>query len=141
MATGFPEIPDFLRAYGIRKDVLQETIHVISRTDNPELERKLRNILAPPHRGAAAPILEVQLLAHIDIGKKIRLTRKLKENTVLTIVQLIDDGHSTLARLKKSSGIDGRILKSAIRYGLTHDVIGCRLTKISGKVYGVHRRR
>jgi hypothetical protein len=126
MATGFPEIPDFLRAYGIRKDVLQETIHVISRTDNPELERKLRNILAPPPRGAAAPKLEEQAP-----GDKIRLTRKLKENTVLTIVQLIDDGHSTLARLKKSSGIDGRILKSAIRYGLT---------KISGKVYGVHRR-
>mgnify|MGYP003148233753 CR=1 FL=1 len=135
MATGFPEIPDFLRAYGIRKDVLQEAIRVISQTDNPELERKLRHILIPPNRGAASPKIEARAP-----DRKARLTRKLKENTVLTIVRLIDDGHSTFARLRKSSGIDDRILKSAIRYGLAHDVSGYRLTKISGKVYGVHRR-
>ena len=137
MATGFPEIPDFLRAYGIRKDVLLEAIDAAAQTGNVDLERKLRSILAPSRRGSEAPKIEQPERRE----KKVRLTRKLKEDTVLTIARLIDDGHSTFARLRKSSGIDDRVLKSAIRYGLAHDVSGYRLTKLSGKVYGVHRRR
>jgi len=134
MSDDFLEIPDFLRAYGIRKDVLLEAIDAAAQTGNVDLERKLRNILAPSRRGSEAPKID-------QPEKKARLTRKLKEDTVLTIVHQIDDGHNTFARLRKASGIDDRILKAAIRHGLSNDVSGYRLTKLSGKVYGVHRRR
>ena len=173
--TGDPlAIPDFLRVFNIRKDVLDEVIEVVSNAGNEELAQKLKSISAPPTRlriktelpvikwpsaidwaGGTAPMLAPDDIAYLNVdadnrtitieltdpqAKKIRLTRKLKEDTVIRICQLIDDGHNTFARLKKASGVDDRVLKSAIRHGLVHDVGDLRLTKISAKVYGSRKR-
>jgi hypothetical protein len=132
-------IPDFLRVFNIRKDVLDEAIEVVSNAGNEELAQKLRNISTPP-RFMSIGIIVNDAVDDIPTNKKIRLTRKLKEDTVIRICQLIDDGHNTFARLKKASGVDDRVLKSAIRHGLVHDVGDLRLTKISAKVYGSRKR-
>ena len=131
-------IPDFLRAYSIRKDVLQDTIQAIAKTKNQQLEKKLRDILYPPRAvGSISVPAPMQ-----DCAKqgKIRLTKRRKETTAAKIAQLIDDGHNTFARLKKC-GIDERLLKSSIRYGLAHDVWGARIIKSSRKIYAVNRRK
>ena len=169
--TGDPlAIPDFLRVFNIRKDVLDEVIEVVSNAGNEELAQKLKSISAPPTRlriktelpvikwpsaidwaggeydgewsgiGVDADNRTITIELTDPQAKKIRLTRKLKEDTVIRICQLIDDGHNTFARLKKASGADDRVLKSAIRYGLAHDVGDLRLTKISAKVYGIRKR-
>ena len=151
-------IPDFLRVFNIRKNILDEAIEVVSNAGNEELAQKLKNISGPPTRfriKTKLPLFAPDDIAYLNVdadnrtitielpdpqAKKIRLTRKLKEDTVIRICQLIDDGHNTFARLKKASGVDDRVLKSAIRYGLAHDVGDLRLTKISAKVYGICRR-
>ena len=132
-------IPDFLRVFNIRKDVLDAAIKVVSKAGDEELTQRLRNISTPP-RFTAIGIIVDDAVDYIPTNKKARLTQKLKEDTVIRICQLIDDGHNTFARLKKASGADDRVLKSAIRYGLAHDVGDLRLTKISAKVYGICRR-
>jgi hypothetical protein len=151
-------IPDFLRVFNIRKDVLDEAIEVVSNAGNEELTQKLKSISAPPTRlriKTKLPLFAPDDIAYLNVdadnrtitielpdpqAKKIRLTRKLKEDTIIRICQLIDDGHNTFARLKKASGVDDRVLKSAIRHGLAHDVGNLRLTKITAKVYGIHKR-
>jgi|TARA_R110000751_G_scaffold234861_1_gene336403 hypothetical protein len=130
-------IPDFLRVFNIRKDVLDEAIKAVSKTGDEELTQRLKNISTPPRFEKIIPEPQV---ADIPTNKKARLTRKLKEDTVIRICQLIDDGHNTFARLKKASGADDRVLKSAIRHGLAHDIGNLRLTKISAKVYGIRKR-
>ena len=131
-------IPDFLRVFSIRKDVLDAAIKAVSKAGDEELTKKLKNTLTPPRFREIKTEPQVN---DIPTNKKIRLTRKLKEDTAIRICQLIDDGHNTFARLKKASGVDDRVLKSAIRHGLAHDVGDLRLIKISAKVYGVNRRR
>ena len=132
-------IPDFLRVFNIRKDVLDAAIKVVSKAGDEELTQRLRNISTPP-RFMSIGIIVNDAVDDIPTNKKIRLTRKLKEDTAIRICQLIDDGHNTFARLKKASGVDDRVLKSAIRHGLAHDVGDLRLIKISAKVYGVRKR-
>ena len=131
-------IPDFLRVFSIRKDVLDAAIKAVSKAGDEELTKKLKNTLTPPRFREIKTEPQVN---DIPTNKKIRLTRKLKEDTAIRICQLIDDGHNTFARLKKASGVDDRVLKSTIRHGLAHDVGDLRLIKISAKVYGVNRRR
>jgi hypothetical protein len=138
MTDNLPEIPDFLRVLSIRKDVLQDTIEAISKTKNQQLEKKLRDILYPP-RSVGSISVPIPVQEGVREGK-IRLTKKRKEATAAKIAQLIDDGHNTFARLKKC-GIDERLLKSAIRYGLAHDVWGARIIKSSRKIYNVNRRK
>jgi len=151
-------IPDFLRVFNIRKNILDEAIEVVSNAGNEELAQKLKNISGPPTRfriKTKLPLFAPDDISYLNVdadnrtitieltdpqAKKIRLTRKLKEDTVIRICQLIDDGHNTFARLKKASGVDDRVLKSAIRHGLAHDVGNLRLTKITAKVYGIHKR-
>ena len=151
-------IPDFLRVFNIRKNILDEAIEVVSNAGNEELAQKLKNISGPPTRfriKTKLPLFAPDDISYLNVdadnrtitieltdpqAKKIRLTRKLKEDTIIRICQLIDDGHNTFARLKKASGVDDRVLKSAIRHGLVHDVGDLRLTKISAKVYGSRKR-
>jgi len=129
-------IPDFLRVFNIRKDVLDEAIEVVSNGGDEELTQKLKNIATPPRFGEIKTEPQVN---DIPINKKVRLTRKLKEDTAIRICQLIDDGHHTYARLKKII-TDERVLKSSIRYGLEHDTNGTKIVKVSPKIYGVTGR-
>ena len=139
--TGDPlAIPDFLRVFNIRKDVLDEAIKVVGKTGDEELTQKLRDILTPSRFRETKTEPQGDDNYTSPTNKKIRLTRKLKEDTTIRICQLIDDGHNTFARLKKASGVDDRVLKSAIRHGLAHDIGNLRLTKISAKVYGIRKR-
>ena len=129
-------IPDFLRVFSIRKDVLDAAIKAVSKAGDEELTKKLKNTLTPPRFGGIKPEPQVD---DIPTNKKVRLTRKLKEDTAIRICQLIDDGHNTYARLKKIIS-DERVLKSSIRYGLTHNMHGVKIVKTSPKTYGVERR-
>jgi len=43
-------IPDFLRVFNIRKNILDEAIEVVSNAGNEELAQKLKNISGPPTR-------------------------------------------------------------------------------------------
>ena len=133
-------IPDFLRVFNIRKNILDETIKVVSEAGDEELAQRLRNISIPPRLREIKT--EPQTSDHIAIPKnrKVRLTRKLKEDTAIKICQLIDYGHNTYARLKKIIS-DERVLKSSIRYGLTHNMRGVKIVKTSPKTYGVERRK
>ena len=133
-------IPDFLRVFNIRKNILDETIKVVSEAGDEELAQELRNISIPPRLREIKT--EPQTSDHIAIPKnrKVRLTRKLKEDTAIKICQLIDDGHNTYARLKKIIS-DERVLKSSIRYGLAHNMRGVKIVKTSPKTYGVERRK
>ena len=130
-------IPDFLRVFNIRKDVLDAAIKAVSKAGDEELTQKLRNISTPPR---FEKIISVPQVDDIPTNKKVRLTRKLKEDTAIRICQLIDDGHNTYARLKKIIS-DERVLKSSIRYGLTHNMHGIKIVKTSPKTYGVERRK
>ena len=123
--------------FNIRKDVLDEAIEVVSSGGDEELTQKLKNIATPPRFGEIKTEPQVN---DIPINKKVRLTRKLKEDTAIRICQLIDDGHNTYARLKKIIS-DERVLKSSIKYGLTHNMYGTKIVKISPRTYGVERRK
>ena len=129
-------IPDFLRVFNIRKDVLDAAIKAVSKAGDEELTQKLRNISTPPRLGGIKTEPQVD---DIPTNKKVRLTRKLKEDTAIRICQLIDDGHNTYARLKKIIS-DERVLKSSLRYGLTHNMHGVKIVNTSPKTYGVERR-
>ena len=133
-------ITDFLRVFNIRKNILDETIKVVSEAGDEELAQRLRNISIPPRLREIKT--EPQASDHIAIPKnrKVRLTRKLKEDTAIKICQLIDDGHNTYARLKKIIS-DERVLKSSIRYGLAHNMHRIKIVKTSPKTYGVERRK
>jgi hypothetical protein len=130
-------IPDFLRVFNIRKDVLDAAIKAVSKAGDEELTQKLRNIATS---AATVPPRTVPQVDDIPTNKKVRLTRKLKEDTAIRICQLIDDGHNTYARLKKIIS-DERVLKSSLRYGLTHNMHGIKIVKTSPKTYGVERRK
>ena len=154
-------IPDFLRVFNIRKDVLDAAIEAVSKAGDEELTQKLRNISTPPRFEKIIPVPRAD---DILTNKKIRLTRKLKEDTAIRICQLIDDGHNTYARLKKIIS-DERVLKSSLKYGLTHNMRGyshresealtyldnlygrahnmrgVKIVKTSLRTYGVERRK
>jgi len=130
-------IPDFLRVFNIRKDVLDAAIKAVSKVGDEELTQKLKNISTPPRFEKIIPVPQVD---DIPTNKKVRLTRKLKEDTAIRICQLIDDGHNTYARLKKIIS-DERVLKSSLKYGLTHNMHGVKIVKTSPKTYGVERRK
>ena len=133
-------IPDFLRVFNIRKDVLDAAIKAVSKVGDEELTQKLKDISILPRFKAALTEPLVADIPTCSPNKKVRLTRKLKEDTAIRICQLIDDGHNTYARLKKIIS-DERVLKSSIRYGLTHNMYGTKIVKISPRTYGVERRK
>ena len=154
-------IPDFLRVFNIRKDVLDAATKAIGEAGDEELAQKLRDISIPPR---FKEIKTEPQVADIPTNKKIRLTRKLKEDTAIRICQLINDGHNTYARLKKIIS-DERVLKSSLKYGLTHNMRGyshresdaltyldnlygrahnmrgVKIVKTSLRTYGVERRK
>jgi hypothetical protein len=133
-------IPDFLRAFNIRKPLLDAAIQAVSKAGDEELAQKLKDISILPRFKAALTEPLVADIPTCSPNKKVRLTRKLKEDTAIRICQLIDDGHNTYARLKKIIS-DERVLKSSIRYGLTHNMYGTKIVKISPRTYGVERRK
>ena len=132
-------IPDFLRAFNIRKPLLDAAIQAVSKAGDEELAQKLKDISILPRFKAALTEPLVADIPTCSPNKKVRLTRKLKEDTAIRICQLIDDGHHTYARLKKII-TDERVLKSSIRYGLEHDTNGTKIVKVSPKIYGVTGR-
>jgi len=119
---------------------LDAAIQAVSKAGDEELAQKLKDISIPPRFKAALTEPQATGIPTWLPNKKVRLTRKLKEDTAIRICRLIDDGHNTYARLKKIIS-DERVLKSSIKYGLTHNMYGTKIVKISPRTYGVERRK